>query len=141
MEVSAILRVVLELESLAELVLEELSEVRYAGINGSCLVSNRNSDIDIIAVVEYELAPVLFHPRDKVSILAFDSSWLSYRKHEEHPVGLVPSVLFKSIILSQPLIGSTDSLSLPPIRVCKADWVNLRLKNHVLRTLTGRIIS
>lgn len=122
-----------EFKILKDVVVESLSEIRYAGITGSCLVSHRNSDIDIVAVVEQDLNPTLFHPFEKVSILAFDLSWLSYKKHMERPVGLVPSVLFKSLSLSLPLIGIVSSLPLPPIRVCRADWVNVAIKKSRFR--------
>ena len=99
------------------------------GIVGSYL-ANRNSDIDIIAVVRNELPPTLFHLPEKISVLAFDVSWLNYETHEARPMGLVPSILFKTLQLSKPLLGDKSYIAIPKIEVCRADWINVRVKKN-----------
>ncbi len=71
-------------------------DMLYAGVVGSCLVERR-SDVDIIVIVRKELHPTLFHFPENISALAFDVSWLDYKKHEAQPIGLVPSILFKAL--------------------------------------------
>lgn len=116
------------LQKIKHVVLDSLPDTIYAGITGSFFALNRATDIDIVAVVDDEFEPLLLHPERGISILAFDTSWLTYKKHEEKPFGIVPSILFKSIALSMPLIGSKGPLRLSPIRVCRADWMNLKIK-------------
>ena len=49
---------------------------------------------------------------DIVKLLLSGKDWLSYDKHENEPVGLVPGVLFKSIQSSVPIAGDKSNMSL-----------------------------
>lgn len=102
-------------------------EVLYAGIVGSSLI-HRHTDVDVIAIISDESAPSLSHLSHRISVLALDASWLNYEIHESTPVGLVPSVLFKALQLSKPIMGDKNSLRLPKVQVCKADWINVEIK-------------
>ena len=57
-----------------------------------------------------------------------DREWLTYKKHEEMPTGLVPSILFKSISL--PVFGDKEEIlkRLPEIRVREVDFTNVEIK-------------
>ena len=104
------------------------TEIIYAGIVGSALITLRNRDIDIIVVTStIPENPSLIHLQ-RASLLAFSKDWLKYEKHLEKPTGLVPSILFKSLELSEPLIGNKNDLDISMIKVCKADWINIEIK-------------
>ncbi len=115
-------------ERIRKIIDEELgADLLYAGVVGSSLV-NRHTDVDVIAIVRDELPPSLLHLPEKISVLALDVSWLNYESHEIMPTGLVPGVLFKALLLSKPIAGDKNSLRLPKIKVCRADWINVRIK-------------
>ncbi len=102
--------------------------ILYAGIVGSAVTTQRRTDIDVIVITsDTPKNPCIFHAGNK-SLLVLNLSWLSYDIHLERPTGLVPSVLFKSIELSQPIIGSKDKINLPRIIACMADWINVEIK-------------
>jgi hypothetical protein len=104
------------------------TEIIYAGMVGSSLVTQRNRDIDVVAVTSTTPNnPSLIHLQH-VSLLAFTKDWLNYEKHLETPTGLVPSILFKSLELSEPLIGDKNNLDIPIIQACKPDWINVKIK-------------
>ena len=111
------------------------AKIIYAGVVGSSLVTSRYKDIDIIVITSMTpINPSIIHIKH-ISLLSFTKDWLNYKKHIEKPTGLVPSVLFKSIQLSEPLIGNKNDLEIPLIKVCGPDWINLeikkkRYKNH-----------
>lgn len=106
----------------------EWYDIVYAGIVGSSLVTLRNQDIDVVVVTSTTPKnPSLIHIQG-VSLLAFTRDWLNYEKHQEKPTGLVPSILFKSLELSEPLIGDKNDLDIPIIQVCKPDWINVEIK-------------
>jgi hypothetical protein len=125
----------------ARLVRKCLDGLVYAGITGSSIATDRRRDIDIIAIVSGELAPVLIRPESGVSILAFDTSWLDYQKHMEEPTVLIPSILSKSIVLSRPLVGHKGSINLPRIRSCEADFINVKIKKDRLRDVYRKKLS
>jgi len=104
------------------------ANIIYAGIVGSSLATLRNRDIDIIVVTSTtpEIPSLIHHQH--VSLLAFSKDWLKYEKHLEKPTGLVPSILFKSLELSEPLIGNKNDLDIPMIKVSRADWINIEIK-------------
>ncbi|MFH1100618.1 MAG: hypothetical protein V1726_01080 [Methanobacteriota archaeon] len=103
-------------------------EIIYAGMVGSVLVTQRNRDIDVIVVTSIAPEnPSIIHLQ-RVSVLAFSNTWLQYEKHLEKPTGLIPSILFKSLELSEPIIGDKKNLDIPTIRVCKSDWINVEIK-------------
>ena len=103
-------------------------KINYAGIVGSSLVTSRNQDIDIVVVTSITPKnPSILHLKN-ISLLVFTKEWLNYKKHLEQPTGIVPSILFKSLELSEPLIGDKNSLDFPIIRVCKEDWINVEIK-------------
>lgn len=117
-------------ERIKEIIDEELGvDLLYAGVVGSSLV-NRHTDVDVIAIVRDELPPSLYHLSDRISVLAFDASWLNYEIHERMPMSLVPSVIFKTLQLSRPIAGDKNSLHLPKIKVCRADWINVEIKRN-----------
>ena len=99
----------------------------YAGIVGSSLEVKRATDIDVVAVTSSAVTPKLIHEGD-VSVVRFGEEWLSYVKHEKEPVGLVPSILFKAIQMSIPVVGDKSRLCIPEICVCEADFVNVEIK-------------
>jgi hypothetical protein len=101
--------------------------VIYAGIVGSSLEVERETDLDVVAVTSSGRIPKLIHEGD-VSVLALDEEWLLYDKHEKEPVGLVPSVLFKAIQMPISVVGDKRRLCIPKICVCKADFVNGEIK-------------
>ena len=95
---------------------------------GSALATLRSRDIDVIVVTSTTPKnPSTIHLQ-RTSILAFSKDWLKYEKHLEKPTGLVPSILFKSIELSESLFGNKNDLDIPKIQVCKPDWINLEIK-------------
>ena len=105
-------------------------EVIYAGLVGSAVVTNRNTDTDVIVLLtDTPEAPCLVHETG-FSLLCLNTSWLCYKKHLVTPVGLVPSILFSSITLSQPILGNKENISLPKIKVCKADEINIAIKKN-----------
>ena len=106
-----------------------LQGVIYAGIVGSSVVAERGTDIDVVAITSREAHPRLIHEKD-VILLLLGKEWLSYDKHEKEPVGLVPSILFKSIQLSVPIAGDKSSLCIPKISVCKVDFINAEIKRR-----------
>jgi hypothetical protein len=119
-----------ELSSLIQSACKEIewAEIIYEGIVGSALVTLRNRDIDVIIVTSTTPKnPSMIHLQ-RISLLAFSKDWLKYEKHLEKPTGLVPSILFKSLELSEPLFGNKKDLDTPKIQVCKPDWVNLEIK-------------
>jgi hypothetical protein len=121
-----------ELGSFIRTVCNEMqwTEILYAGIVGSVLVMKRDRDIDVIVVTKITpKEPSLIHLQ-RVSILAFSKDWLKYNKHLEKPTGLVPSILFKALELSEPLIGKKSDLGLPIIHACEPDWVNIEIKKE-----------
>lgn len=121
-----------ELSSLIQSVCKEIewAEIIYAGIVGSVLVTLRSRDIDVIVVTSSTPEdPSLIHLQ-RISLLAFSKDWLKYEKHLEKPSGLVPSILFKSLELSEPLFGNKKDFDIPKIRVCKPDWINLEIKKN-----------
>ena len=102
--------------------------ILYAGVVGSAVVTQRNKDIDVLVITtQTPDAPSVYH-QDCVSLLVLNTGWLNYDKHSEKPTGLVPSILFKSIELSKPIIGNKDVIEIPMIKVCKADWINVKIK-------------
>ncbi|MCK4348646.1 MAG: hypothetical protein KAW47_08515 [Thermoplasmatales archaeon] len=104
--------------------------ILYAGIVGSALATQRKNDIDIVVITDcHPKMPCMFH-NGNISLLVLSESWLHYSKHREEPTGLVPSVLFKSIELSQPVIGCKDYVTLPTILACDADWININIKKE-----------
>ena len=102
----------------------------YGGIVGSSLCRRNARDVDVIAVVDGAMPPSIIHLEPNFSLLYFDKTWLKYGKHAAKPVGLIPSILFKSIELSRPVIGDKKSLHLPRIRVCETDRINLKIKRE-----------
>jgi len=107
---------------------EDWHKILYAGIVGSAVITNRKSDVDVICITSNTPEmPCTFHTRN-ISLLVLTVSWLNYDKHFKQPTGLVPSVLFKSIELSQKIIGAKDKINLPKIAACRADWVNIKIK-------------
>lgn len=119
-----------ELSSVIGRVCKEIGweTVLYAGMVGSALATLRNRDIDVIVVTSSTPEdPSLIHLQ-RISLLAFSKDWLRYEKHLEKPTGLVPSILFKSLELSEPLFGNKKNLDIPKIQVCKPDWINLEIK-------------
>jgi len=122
----------------------------YAGMVGSALVTLRSRDIDVIVVTSSTPEdPSLIHLQ-RISLLAFSKDWLRYEKHLEKPTGLVPSILFKSLELSEPLFGNKKDLDIPKIQVCKPDWINLEIKkdryknrdkkNHLVALLFEKLL-
>lgn len=105
-------------------------EVLYAGVVGSSVV-REGRDVDIVAISEEDVKPMLFH-EGKISVLLLGREWLSYEKHEEMPTGLVPSILFKSIQMSVPVLGEKNEILriLPRISVKEADFVNVEIKKR-----------
>ena len=113
---------------LKELILKDIEGVIYAGVVGSSLCRENALDVDVSVVVDHELLPTFIHIDENLFALAFDSSWLTYEKHAKHPVGLIPSILFKSLELSLPVVGDKNSIKIPKIQACAADYCNLELK-------------
>jgi len=105
-------------------------EVLYAGVVGSSVV-REGRDVDIIAISKEDVKPMLFH-EGKISVLLLGREWLSYKKHEEMSTGLVPSILFKSIQMSVPILGEKNEILriLPRISVKEADFVNVEIKKR-----------
>lgn len=104
------------------------AEIIYAGMVGSALVTLRNRDIDVVVVTsKTPKNPSLIHLQ-RASLLAFTKDWLNYEKHQEKSTGLIPSILFKSLELSEPFIGDKNDLDIPMIQVCKPDWINIEIK-------------
>jgi len=105
-------------------------EVLYAGVVGSSVV-REGRDVDIVAISEEDVKPMLFH-EGKISVLLLGREWLSYEKHGEMPTGLVPSILFKSIQMSVPVLGEKNEILriLPRISVKEADFVNVEIKKR-----------
>jgi len=102
--------------------------ILYAGVVGSAVVTQRNKDIDVLVITtQTPDDPSIYH-QDCVSLLVLNAGWLNYDKHSEKPTGLVPSILFKSIELSKPIIGNKDVIEIPMIKVCTADWINVKIK-------------
>ena len=126
-------------------------KIVYSGIVGSAVITKRETDIDVVVLLDGTLleTPYLVHV-DSTSFLFLDRSWLTYKKHIEHPTGLVPSVLFKAILLSQPVIGKISGIYLPKITASPADWININVKktryqhtdkkNYVVALLFERLL-
>lgn len=105
-------------------------EVIYAGLVGSAVVTNRNTDTDVIVIsTKTPEKPCLVHEAG-FSVLCLNTSWLCYKKHLITPVGLVPSILFSSITLSQSILGNKENISLPKIKACTADDINIAIKKN-----------
>ena len=119
-----------ELSSLVQNACKESgwSKIIYGGIVGSTLATLRNRDIDVIVVTKTTPKDPLLVHLQRASVLAFSKDWLKYKKHLEKPTGLVPSILFKSLELSMPLIGKKNDLDLPTIHACEPDWINIEIK-------------
>jgi len=126
-------------------------EVIYAGLVGSAVVTNRNTDTDVIVLLsDNPEVPYLVHEAG-ISLLCLNTSWLCYKKHLDTPVGLVPSVLFSSIALSQPILGNKENISLPKIKACTADDINIAIKkkryektnrkNYIVAQLFERLLQ
>ena len=108
-------------------------EIIYAGIVGSSLITPKAHDIDIIIITtKSPNAPSLVH-QHPYSFLVMNRTWLRYEKHNEQPVGLIPSILFKSLQLSKPVIGNIQDLPIPKIHVNQIDWINLQMKKDRYR--------
>lgn len=118
----------IDIPRIRDIIRGKAEEIVYAGITGSSLSTKKAGDVDVVAVLRKQDNPALTHPAPSVSLLAFDTTWLTYEKHLENPVGLVPSILFKSIKLSLPVAGRKENLKMPKIRACNADWINLEIK-------------
>jgi len=105
-------------------------KVLYAGVVGSSVV-REGRDVDVVAISEGEEKPMLFH-EGRISVLLMGKEWLSYEKHEEMPIGLVPSILFKSIQLSLPVFGDKDEILaiLPEIKIRGVDFMNVEIKKR-----------
>lgn len=103
-------------------------DILYAGVVGSSAV-REGRDVDVVVIADREEKPMLFH-EGRISVLTLGREWLTYKKHEEMPTGLVPSILFKSIQLSLPVYGDKDEIlkKLPEIRVREADFTNVEIK-------------
>lgn len=95
---------------------------------GSSVV-REGRDVDVVAISEDSEKPTLFH-EGRISVLLMGKEWLSYEKHEEIPTGLVPSVLFKSIQLSLPILGDKSRILeiVPEIRIREVDFTNIEIK-------------
>lgn len=106
------------------------NNILYSGIVGSTVSTKRNSDVDIVVITsDNPNYPCLVH-ENRFSLLVLNLEWLSYDKHFEKPTGLVPSILFKSIMLSKPIIGNKSKIRTPTIKVGKADRINLKIKKN-----------
>lgn len=105
-------------------------KILYAGIVGSSVV-RESRDVDVVAISADDEEPMLFH-EGRISVLLLGKEWLSYEKHEEMPIGLVPSILFKSIQLSLPIFGDKDEILaiLPGIKVREVDFMNVEIKKR-----------
>ena len=103
-------------------------DILYAGVVGSSVV-REGRDVDVVVIAEGDENPMLFH-EGRISVLTLGREWLTYKKHEEMPTGLVPSILFKSIQLSLPVFGDKEEIlkRLPEIRVREADFTNVEIK-------------
>ena len=103
-------------------------DVLYAGVVGSSVV-REGRDVDVVVIAEGDENPMLFH-EGRISVLTLGREWLTYKKHEEMPTGLVPSILFKSIQLSLPVYGDKEEIlkRLPEIRVREVDFTNVEIK-------------
>ena len=102
--------------------------ILYAGVVGSSVVTQRNKDIDVLVITtQMPDNPSVYH-QDCISLLVLNIGWLNYDKHFKNPTGLVPSILFKSIELSKPIIGDKVAIEIPMIKVCRADWINVKIK-------------
>ena len=103
-------------------------DVLYTGVVGSSVV-REGRDVDVVVIAESDEKPMLFH-EGRISVLTLGREWLTYKKHEEMPTGLVPSILFKSIQLSLPVYGDKEEIlkRLPEIRVSEVDFTNVEIK-------------
>lgn len=115
-------------------------DLLYAGVAGSYLIKRRN-DVDVTVIAKSELPPTLFYLPKNISVLAFDISWLSYERHEREPTGLVPSILFKTLQLSKPLLGNKNSVVIPKIEACRADWINVKIKKDRFKAIDRKLIT
>lgn len=115
-------------EEIKKVILALPFEILYAGVVGSSIV-REGRDVDVVAISEDDEKPMLFH-EGRISVLLMGKEWLSYEKHEEMPIGLVPSILFKSIQLSLPIFGDKDEILaiLPEIRNREVDFTNIEIK-------------
>lgn len=103
-------------------------DIIYAGIVGSSLITQKAHDIDIIVITTTSPdTPSLVH-QHPFSFLVMKRTWLRYEKHNKQPVGLIPSILFKSLQLSKPVVGNIQDLIIPKICVNETDWINLQMK-------------
>ena len=73
-------------------------DVLYAGVVGSSVV-REGRDVDVVVIAESDEKPMLFH-EGRISVLTLGREWLTYKKHEEMPTGLVPSILFKYYLVA-----------------------------------------
>ena len=115
-------------EEIKRIILDLPIDILYAGVVGSSVV-REGKDVDVVVIAERDEKPMLFH-EGRISVLTLGREWLTYKKHEEMPTGLVPSILFKSIQLSLPVYGDKDEIlkQLPEIRVREADFTNVEIK-------------
>ncbi len=100
----------------------------YAGIVGSSIIDRKYSDIDLMIITKGHPDYPCLIKENNVSFLVFNKNWLKYDIHLKNPTGLVPSVLFKSFDKSTPLIGKKSAVDHDVIKVCKPDYVNVRIK-------------
>jgi len=115
-------------KNLKEIIVENIDNVVYAGVVGSSLCRSDAGDTDVKVIVDSGLPPTLMSLDENTSALACDTGWLTCGKHVERPVGLIPSIFFKSIELSLPVIGDKNSLRIPEIKACDIDYINLEIK-------------
>ncbi|GEM_PF-1581630 len=117
-------------EEIKKVILALPFEILYAGVVGSSVV-REGRDVDVVAISEDDEKPMFFH-EGRVSVLLMGKEWLSYEKHEEIPIGLVPSILFKSIKLSLPIFGDKGRFleMLPEIRIREVDFTNIEIKKR-----------
>jgi len=128
-------KTLLEIKKAIETVCNEYywEDIVYAGIVGSSLITSKAHDIDIIVITtKIPEDPSLIH-QHPYSFLVMNRTWLTYEKHNKQPVGLIPSILFKSLQLSKPVIGNIKDLAIPTITVNKTDWINLQMKKDRYR--------
>jgi len=115
---------------LKEFLLSEIDGILYAGLVGSHTCRSDAEDIDVTVIVDYDLPPTIRRLDENVSALILGRNWLTYKKHAENPTGLVPSILFKSIKLSKPIIGNKDAVKVPRIKASDADYINIEVKKR-----------
>ncbi len=108
----------------------EYNDIIYAGLVGSNVIDRKNSDIDLIIITsKHPDCPCLIK-ESNISYLFLNESWLKYDIHLKKPKGLVPSILFKSLDQSIPLIGKKSAIDHDVIKVCRADFINVKIKKE-----------